>query len=354
MIDIDEIFKYAVEKNASDVFIVAGLNLSIKIKGNIESYSDEVLKPDDTETIIRAIYAKTAHYDFADLEQKGDADFAFSIRDVGRFRINAYKQRNSYAAVLRIVTFTMPEPDKLGIPSAVVDLSKKTKGMVLVTGPAGSGKSTTLACIIDKINRTRKCHIMTLEDPIEFLHRHNMSIVSQREIPTDCESYLHGLKSSLRQSPDVILIGEMRDLETINIALTAAETGHFVLSTLHTMGAANTIDRIIDVFPPGQQQQIRIQLSMVLQAVVSQQIMPTVDKGQTAAFEIMMNTPAVANMIREAKLHQITSVVHTSGESGMQTIDSDLVALYKKGVITKETALTYASARDIVSRQIGV
>lgn len=354
MIIIDEVLKQAAEKHASDVFIVAGRQLSIKVNGNIEPYSDEILTPNVTEKIIKDIYVKNFNLDIANLERRGEADFSFSIRDVGRFRVNVYRQRNSYAAVLRIVAFGLPDPVKLGIPETVINLSKKTRGLALVTGPAGSGKSTTLACIIDKINCTRKCHIMTLEDPIEYLHPHKMGIVSQREVPTDTESYLYGLKASLRQAPDVILIGEMRDLETINIALTAAETGHFVLSTLHTMGAANTIDRIIDVFPPAQQQQIRIQLSMVLQAVVSQQIMPTVDKGQVAAFEIMMNTPAVSNMIREAKLHQISSVIHTSGESGMQTIDSDIVALCKKGLITKETALTYATSRDIVARQIGV
>jgi len=351
-INLLEILKDASGKKASDIFIVVGLPLSMKIKGEIIPVTESRLMPDDTERIIKEIYAIANNPNFEQFKESGDSDFSMSIGDVGRFRVNTYRQRGSLAAVLRIILFGLPEPSSLGIPPAVIELHKKTKGVILITGPTGSGKSTTLACVIDAINANRKGHIMTLEDPIEFLHRHKKSIVSQREIPTDSSTYIQAIKSSLRQSPDVILIGEMRDIETIGIALTAAETGHLMLSTLHTMGAANTIDRIIDIFPSNQQQQIRVQLSMTLVAVVSQQLVPTVDKGLAAAFEVMMNTTAVANMIREGKLHQINSVIHTSGDVGMQTMDSSLVSLVKKGVITKDTAMLYSANPEIIARML--
>jgi len=351
-INLPDILKSASDKKASDIFIVAGLALSMKIKGGIIAVTDGILKPDDTAAIIKEIYALAKNENWEKFLAAGDADFSFSIYGVGRFRVNTYKQRGSLAAVLRIVPFGLPNPDVLGIPKSVTDLYKKTKGLILVTGPTGSGKSTTLACIVDAINTNRKGHIMTLEDPIEFLHPHKQSIVSQREILSDTESYLRALKAALRQTPDVIFIGEMRDFETVSIALTAAETGHLVLSTLHTMGAANTIDRIIDFFPSSQQQQIRVQLAMTLQAVISQQIVPTADKGLAAAFEVMINTTAIANMIREGKLHQINSTIHTSGDAGMQTMDAGLIALAKKGVITKETAMTYSANPEIIARMM--
>jgi len=347
-----EILKDASEKKASDIFIVVGLALSMKIKGEIIPVTDTLLMPDDTAKIIKEIYglAKTPNFDR--FVETGDSDFSFSVPDVGRFRVNTYRQRGSLAAVLRIVSFGLPDPASLGIPKAVIELHKKNKGLILITGPTGSGKSTTLACVVDAINANRKAHIMTIEDPIEFLHRHKKSIVSQREIPSDSLTYLQAIKSALRQSPDVILIGEMRDMETVSIALTAAETGHLMLSTLHTNGAANTIDRIVDIFPSSQQQQIRVQLAMSLVAVVSQQIVPTVDKGLAAAFEVMINTTAISNMIREGKLHQINSTIHTSGDIGMQTMDSSLVAMAKKGVITKETAILYSANPEIITRML--
>ncbi len=351
-INLLDILKKAREDKASDVFVVAGLPLSVKINGDLVPVTDFALKPEDTNEIVKEIYQIANSNKFQHFNETGDEDFSFSVTGVGRFRVSTYMQRGSMAAVLRIVSFELPNPEELCIPRVVIDFYRRTKGLILVTGPAGSGKSTTLACIIDAINSTRKGHIMTLEDPIEFLHRHKQSIVSQREITTDTVSYLQALKSSLRQSPDVILVGEMRDLETINIALTAAETGHLMLSTLHTMGCANSIDRIIDVFPPVQQQQIRVQLSMVLQAVVSQQLLPTVDKGLVAAFEVMINTTAIANMIRESKLHQINSVMHSSGDLGMITMDASIIELYKKGRITKEVALTYSTNPEVVARQI--
>ena len=349
--DLTQILKSAVEQKASDIFIIAGLPLAYKVQGVTIPQSEERLMPEDTEVLVGAIFnIAGGSHTYETFKNSGDSDFSFSVKDVGRFRVNAYSQRSSYAAVLRIVYFNLPDPDELGIPKAVMDLSKRTKGLMLVTGPAGSGKSTTLACIIDRINATRNCHIMTLEDPIEFLHRHKKSIVSQREIPTDSSSYLQALRASLRQSPDVILVGEMRDMETINIALTAAETGHLVLSTLHTMGAANTVDRIIDVFPAGQQQQVRIQLALVLQAVVSQQLLQSDSKGRACAFEIMLNTTAISNLIRESKLHQINGVMHSSAELGMQTMDNSLIALVKSGVITRDVALTHSGNPDALAK----
>lgn len=227
-----------------------------------------------------------------------------------------------------------------------------TKGLVLVTGPAGSGKSTTLACVIDEINKTRNAHVITLEDPIEYLHRHKKSVVTQREIGTDTESYVSGLRASLRQAPDVILLGEMRDFETIKTAMTAAETGHLVISTLHTVGAANTIDRIIDSFPPDQQQQIRIQISMVMQAVISQQLIPTTDGKEIPAFEIMFLNNAIRNMIREAKIHQIDSVISTAQEEGMITMDASLIQLYKNGRISRENAVIYSSNSELMGKKL--
>ena len=269
---ITDIFLHAIEKKASDIFIIAGRPISYKIMGEIVSFNDTPLSAEDTYVIVYDIFKIAKKDNINELYNDGDVDFSFSIPKLGRFRVSAYMQRNSYAAVIRVVLFELPDPNQLGIPDVVMNLYKKTKGLVLLTGPAGSGKSTTLACIIDKINSERNCHIMTFEDPIEYIHKHKKSIVSQREIAIDSKSYVSSLRSSLRQAPDVMLIGEMRDLETIEIALTAAETGHLVLSTLHTTGAANTIDRIIDVFPSNQQQQIRIQLSMQLQAVISQEV----------------------------------------------------------------------------------
>ena len=262
---------------ASDLFIVSGRPLSYKKGGNIILFDDQRVMPDRTEELIREIYELAGNRDIERFRQTGDDDFSFAVPGLSRYRVSTYMQRGSMAAVIRVITFELPDPQSLGIPDSIINLSELNKGLVLVTGPAGSGKSTTLACIIDAINRTKEKHIITLEDPLEFLHRHKKSIVSQREISSDTESYVVALRASLRQSPDVILLGEMRDFETISIAMTAAETGHLVLSTLHTQGAANTIDRIIDVFPPSQQRQIAVQLSAVLQAVVSQQLIPGTD-----------------------------------------------------------------------------
>lgn len=351
-VDIMDIFKSAIEKKASDIFIIAGRPLSYKIMGDIVNVDESLLNSDDTYGIISEIFNIAHEKDLDTLENEGDVDFSFSLPKLGRFRVSAYKQRNSFAAVIRVVFFELPDPEKLGIPDVVMNLYKKTKGLILLTGPAGSGKSTTLACLIDKINQERNCHIMTFEDPIEFIHKHKKSIVSQREIYTDTDSYVSSLRSALRQAPDVMLIGEMRDLETIEIALTAAETGHLVLSTLHTTGAANTVDRIIDVFPSNQQQQVRVQLSMQLQAVISQHLIPSSVLGRAAAFEVMLTNNAISNIIRDSKVHQLNSIIHSSQAQGMLTMDSSILDLYNKGLITKENALIYASEPDSLVKQL--
>lgn len=349
---IIDMLSNAIDKSASDIFIIAGRPLSYKISGDIVSQNDVPFTADDTLNIISDIFEIAGKENFDELSVEGDVDFSFSLSQLGRFRVSAYKQRNSYAAVIRVVLFELPDPVKLGIPDSVLNLYKKTKGLLLVTGPAGSGKSTTLSCIIDKINNERNCHIMTFEDPLEFIHKHKKSIVSQREIYTDSSSYISSLRAALRQSPDVILIGEMRDLDTIEIALTAAETGHLVLSSLHTTGAANTIDRIIDVFPSNQQQQVRIQLSMQLQAVVSQQLIPSNLCGRAAAFEIMHVNNAVSNLIRESKIHQLNSVIYQSEGNGMKSMDTSIIELFSKGLISKENALTYSLDHDFVGKKI--
>ncbi|MDD4780367.1 MAG: PilT/PilU family type 4a pilus ATPase [Tissierellia bacterium] len=349
---IRNILNIAIENKASDIFIIAGRPISYKVMGDIISYNNILLTVKDTYEIIKDTFEIANKDDFNILSSEGEIDFSFSVSQLGRFRVSAYLQRNSYAAVIRVVFFNLPNPIELGIPNNVIDLYKKQKGLVLITGPAGSGKSTTLACIVDKINSERNCHIMTFEDPIEFIHNHRKSIVSQREIPTDSKSYINSLKSCLRQAPDVILIGEMRDLETIEIALTAAETGHLVLSSLHTMGAANTIDRIIDVFPANQQQQVRVQLSMQLQAVVSQQLIQSPVCGRVAAFEIMHVNNAVSNLIRESKIHQLNSVIHGNENNGMKSMDSSIIELYKNNLISKENALMHSTDPDLMVKKL--
>lgn len=338
---------------ASDLFIVAGRQLSCKKDGRIETIGEDRLMPADTAQLIRDIYSLADGRDLSRLQTRGDDDFSFAVSGLSRFRVSAYMQRGSMAAVIRIITFELPDPRALGIPEAVISLGSLPRGLVLVTGPAGSGKSTTLACIIDAINQTQEKHIITMEDPLEYLHRHKKSIVSQREISSDTESYVTALRASLRQSPDVILLGEMRDFETISIAMTAAETGHLVLSTLHTPGAASTIDRIIDVFPPGQQRQIAVQLSTTLQAVVSQQLLQAADgSARTAAFELMTMTPAIRNMIRENKIPQIDGMIYSASSDTMFSMDTSLAALCRSGRITREEALSHASNPEMLKKKL--
>ena len=311
------------------------------------------LLPETSEKLLTDAY-DIAGRDIEKLRLNGDDDFSISIKGLSRFRISAYKQRGSLAAVIRLVSFDVPDSKEMSIPNSVMDIAKKSKGLVLVTGPAGGGKSTTLACIIDKINREKNAHIITLEEPIEYLHRNKKSVISQREIHADTEGYVTALRASLRQSPDVILVGEMRDFETIKTAMTAAETGHLIISTLHSVGAANTIDRIIDVFPPSQQQQIRVQLSQLLQTVISQQLVPTLDGKQVPAFEIMHCNSAIRNMIRESKIHQIDNAINSFGNEGMISMDNYILDLYKKKLISAETAVKYSFNPENLERKLSI
>jgi twitching motility protein PilT len=344
-----DLLKEVVRRGASDLFITVGLAPMIKVDGLIQAIAGlDRLTPAETEVFARQLFVKEK--DEQTFQQSGEIDFSLSLPDVGRFRVNIFRQRGSFAVSLRRIYSRLPDADELGIPPSVMSLAECPKGLVLVTGPTGCGKTTTLAALINKINQERACHILTLEDPIEYLHRHQKSIVNQREIGSDTSSYQQALRAALRQSPDVILIGEMRDLETIAIALTAAETGHLVFSTLHTVGAAKTIDRIIDVFPPNQQQQIRIQLSTVLQAVISQQLIPAVDHGLCPAFEIMLVNSAIRNMIRESKTHQIDGVIQMNAPQGMIAMDASLASLLRRGLISREDALHYSVSPETLQR----
>lgn len=332
---------------ASDLHLTVALPPTIRVDGKLIQIGDEKLFPENIEGFSREILGSN----YEEYCENGEFDTSYSIPGVGRFRVNVFKQRNSDAIAIRVIALRMPNIDDLKYPGVLKELCKKQRGLVLVTGATGSGKSTTLAAMINEINNTRQAHIITLEEPIEYLHKHNLSIVNQREIGKDSKSYQSGLKAILREDPDVILIGEMRDIETISTALTAAETGHLVLSTLHTIGAANTIDRIIDVFPPHQQQQVKIQLASVLQGVISQQLVEKYDKtGRVASMEIMVSTPGIQNLIREGKTHQIESAIQTGSKYGMKTMDMSLAELYKKSEISDEVAMTYAVDRDTLKR----
>ena len=348
--DILDILKKAAENQAADIFIVCGAVLSFKANGRMYELDGNALSPEDTKNLVLQIFHLAKRDITEEQLPEREKDFSLSVAGVGRFRVNIYKQRGSFSAVLRYVPFDLPDPAKLGIPEQVMQLSECKSGIVLITGVASSGKSTTLSCILDRINQSRSGHIITIEDPIEFLHKHNRCIVSQREINIDTDSYIDALRAALRQSPDVILLGEMRDYETISVAMTAAETGQLVLSTLHTLGAANTIDRIIDVFPINQQHQIRVQLSMVLNAVVCQQLLPSVDGGLIPAFEIMTTNSAVRTLIRDEKTHQIDTILQSAG--GMQTMDRFIINLFREGRISAKTAVNYAYNPDIMAKRI--
>ncbi len=340
MVTIEELMKKAEDVRASDVHITVGVPPKYRVAGKLINMDYPRLMPTDTEAILSSIMNDRHREIFA---EKGEVDFSFALPGMGRYRVNVFKQRGTMAAVLRLVATKIPSVEELEIPPSVVELYKKKRGLILVTGPTGSGKSTTLAAIIDKINENNTSHVITLEDPIEYLHQHKKSTVNQREVGNDTMSYANALRAALREDPDVILVGEMRDLETISTAITAAETGHLVLSTLHTIGAAATIDRVIDVFPPHQQEQIRVQLAMVLECVISQQLVPTI-KGdkRVAAFEVLHMNSAVKNLIRENKTFQISSMMQTNKSIGMQTMDDALYDLYINGVIARDTALEYA------------
>jgi twitching motility protein PilT len=353
MPDVETLLWQSVEEKASDVFIGAGRRPFFKIEGVLVPRGEAMMPPHEVRGFIRSLYAM-ADRSTDRFNRTGDDDFPVSIPGVARFRVNAYKQRGTAAAVIRVVSFDIPDHQKMRIPGEVMALSAEKHGLILVTGTAGSGKTTTLACITDAVNQARNCHIVTLEDPIEYLQKDQKSLISQREIAADTGSYMSALRASLRQAPDVILLGEMRDFETIRAAITAAETGHLVISTLHTVGAVNTLDRIIDVFPPGQQQQIRVQLSMVLTAVTSQRLLPDKNGGLVPAFELMLLNSAIRNMIREGKTHQIDSVIQTSAAEGMTGMDSAVLKLYKDGVIDAGTALENAVNPEQMKRRLGM
>jgi len=350
MAGFSNLLEDAVKQKASDIFIISGLGLSFKLGSEIQT-NGQILLPEDTERIIKEAYVMAGR-DPGRLVESGDDDFSVSVKGLSRFRISAYKQRGSLAAVIRVVPFGIPDYKELNISEDVMAISEKSKGLVLVTGPAGGGKSTTLACIINRINSTRSGHIITLEEPIEYLHRNSKSIISQREVKADTEGYVPALRAAMRQSPDVILVGEMRDFETISTAITAAETGHLVISTLHSVGAANTVNRIIDVFPSNQQQQIRVQLSQLLQSVISQKLLPGANGGLVPAFEIMHCNNAIRNMIRESKVHQIDTVINASMTGGMISMDNSILRLYKSGQITEENALAFAEAPEFMERKL--
>lgn len=350
--DITQILQNAVQSGAADIFFVAGLPVTFKCGGRQERMPGEMLKPDTIWQLINEIY-DVSRRDRTRLEDGIDDDFSFALSQLGRFRVNVFRQRGSLAAVIRVIKFGLPDPEKLGIPEGVLSLADNKKGLVLITGSAGTGKSTTLACMIDRINRTRDGHIITMEDPIEYIHRHERSIVTQREISIDTPGYLDALRSALRESPDVILLGEMRDYDTISAAITAAETGVLLLSTLHTSSAANTISRILDVFPADQQKQVKIQLAQILKGVVCQQLVPAADGGLIPVFEIMKSTIAIQNMIREDKLHQLESTMQAGAADGMCTMDGSLLNLYKQGRITKETALISCVNYENMVKRLG-
>jgi twitching motility protein PilT len=347
-----EVLKETVRRDASDLHIAVGSAPAIRVRGQLQRLEESPLTPQDTRDLIYSILTNDQR---KKLETEWQVDFSYSVPNLGRFRVNAYVQRASIGAAFRLIPAKIKTIEELELPSVLHDFAKRPRGFVLVTGPTGSGKSTSLAALIDEINRARKEHIMTIEDPIEFLHVHKNCLVNQRELGNDAHSFGLALKAALRQDPDVILVGEMRDLETISTALTAAETGHLVFATLHTQDTAQTIDRIIDVFPPHQQQQVRVQLSVALQGIVTQQLLPTADgSGRVVCAEILMLTPAVRNLIREGKTHQIASVLQTSAGKGMQSMDAALAQLVRQGKITRELAESRSGSPEELRRLMGL
>jgi twitching motility protein PilT len=344
-----EILQDAIKKNASDVHITVGANPIFRIKGQLIPQTQyPVLNSQDTMNLIFSLLTEENKQRF---QEKRELDFSVGLKGEGRFRVNAFWQRNSVAAVFRLIPWRIPSFQELGLPPILKDLASLPRGLILVTGPTGSGKSTTLASMIDYINTHFSRHIITIEDPIEYLHTHKKSIVNQREVGADTHSFANALRSALREDPDVILVGEMRDLETTAIAITAAETGHLVMATLHTVDAVQSIERIVDQFPAHQQQQIRIQLSGVIQGVISQQLLPSKDGlRRVVAVEIMIAVPAVRSLIREAKTPQIYTVIQTGGKYGMQTMDQALADLVKKNLISEETAMERAVNKEELLR----
>ena len=349
--NIFKLLEIGVELGASDIHITVDSPPIARVKGSFIKLREENLSKEDTFQMAREI---TGPKKFKILEEHGEVDLSASIQTGDRFRVNAYKQKGNYAIAIRTITSQIPSFKTLGLPDVVASFAEKHKGLVLVTGPTGSGKSTTLASLIDIINSTQERHIITLEDPIEYVHHHKKGIVNQREIGNDTDSFNAALRAALRQDPDVILVGEMRDPETVSIALTAAETGHLVFSTLHTVGSSKTIDRIVDMFPAEQQQQVRTQLSTVCEGVISQQLIKTIDgRNRVAALEVMVTTPAIRNLIRENKTYQIQNIIQTSSKIGMQSMDQELVNLFRQGKISKESVLSRCTDFEYTSRLVG-
>lgn len=333
------ILEYSNANHASDIHLAPMSYIMVRVDGELIPISDHILKPEETYNIIRPMMTDTQ---WKELEQKGELDFAYTFPGFSRVRVNAFRQRGTYGMAMRILSFMIPTPQQLGLPRSVVDLTNRKRGLVLVTGATGSGKSTTLASLIDVISENYAKNIITLEDPIEYLHKHKKSMVNQREIGTDTLSYANAIRAALREDPDVILVGEMRDLETISTAITAAETGHLVFSTLHTNSAADALDRVIDVFPPHQQQQIRIQFASVIEGVVAQQLLPRMDGGRVAAFEVLIANSAIRNLVREGKSFQIPSIIQTARKDGMQAMDDTIYELFLANFITRQTAIDFA------------
>ena len=341
---IQELLQHAYDEKASDLHVTIGIPPVYRINGQLKQYGDMNVTADMVKQMVQDILPK---YKVAEFEKKGETDFNYSLEGLCRFRVNAYHQRNAGAIAARLISSEIPTIESLNMPAVLYELAEKPQGLILVTGPTGSGKSTTLAAMIDYINETKSKHIITLEDPIEYLHAHKKSIVNQREIGVDTGSFANGLRASLRQDPDIILVGEMRDLETISTAITAAETGHLVFGTLHTSSAPTTIDRIIDVFPPHQQGQIRIQLANVLQGIISQRLFVRKDAtGRVAATEILVSIPAVSNLIRNEKIHQIPSIMQTSRALGMHTLETSVQSLVSSGKISLEEARPFLNVGE--------
>lgn len=350
MATIEDVLIQATEAGASDIHLTVGVPPKMRLHGGLIDMPYPVLTGEDTLAMSVHIMNPAQRETF---EQTSEMDMSFTVPGVARYRVNVFRQKGNVAMVLRVVNSSIPSPEKLGIPESVVNLYQRKRGLILVTGPTGSGKSTTLASLIDKVNQYRDAHIITLEDPIEYLHEHKKSIVNQREVGMDTDNYGNALRAALREDPDVILVGEMRDLDTISVAVRAAETGHLVLSTLHTIGAASTVDRIIDVFPPHQQQQIRMQLSNTLEAIISQQLIPTSDgAGRVAAFEVLHATYPARNLIRENKSYQLPNVMQTGKSLGMVTMDDSIMQLYVDGIIDREMAIQFAQAPEAMEKKI--
>lgn len=344
---IDDILRMAIERKASDIHLTVGLPPMVRLDGELAPLPYTILNAQDTR---RLVYDTFTDEQLQKFEQTHELDFAYSVKGLARFRFNAYIQRGSVTGALRVIPTKIPSFDVLGLPGVIREMSKRTSGLILVTGPTGSGKSTTIASMIDDINDNRTSHILTIEDPIEYLHNHKKCMVNQRELHADTFSFHNALRAVLREDPDIILVGELRDLETIEAALTLAETGHLVFGTLHTRNAPSTIDRIIDVFPSDQQDQIRVLLGNTLEAVVSQQLLPKLGGGRCAALEIMLGTPAIKNLIREGKTHQMYSVIETNAQLGMQTMDSSLANHFRGGNCSYEECMMRAVDKETFSR----